>query len=253
MLSSASEAESDNDSDEEQDGVRRSGKRQVAGRASSSVERDGDDGDGPGAKKSKDDGFEEVAAEGAPAEGLDAHGLALATEMFVRRKKRELIDAAYNRYAHNDSALPAWFNSEEEEHLRPTMPITKEMVNEIRERERELNARPIKKVMEAKARKKMKTQRLMTKLNTQAEVIANNDSLTEREKGRQIEKLYGQMRRQNQQEKMTLVRARKATAQKRPQRPKGMFTFASVTRVVCVWFVCVCVCVQVRLLFRVVD
>jgi AdoMet-dependent rRNA methyltransferase SPB1 len=125
-------------------------------------------------------GFEEVPAGPtvAVSEGLDAVGLALASEMFVRRKKRDLIEAAYNRYAHNDDELPRWFADEEKTHMEPQLPMTKEMVAEIKERMREINDRPLKRVLEAKARKKKRTGRMMSRLTTQAETIMDNDALS---------------------------------------------------------------------------
>lgn len=134
------------------------------------------------AKKQKiadENSFVEVPRDDyAPKPGLDATGLAIATQMVVRNKQRSIIDQAYNRYAHNDDILPDWFRDEENPHMKPAMPITKEMVQQIKEYERELNARPIKKVMEAKAKRKQKLLKMMSRVNQQAAAIADNDSLT---------------------------------------------------------------------------
>jgi hypothetical protein len=111
-------------------------------------------------------------------QGLDAVGLALATEMLVRHKRREVIEAAYNRWASNDDPLPAWFHDEERHHREGTAPMTKEMVEEIKQRLREINTRPLKRVLEAKGRKRAKVSRLSNKLNKQAETVADNDTIT---------------------------------------------------------------------------
>ncbi|EGD76246.1 FtsJ cell division protein [Salpingoeca rosetta] len=176
-------------------------------------------------KAAEENAFEEVPLEKpmAAKPSLDAEGLALATEMVVRNKRRAIIDQAYNRYAHNDGQLPAWFADEENPHMKPMKPITKEMVQQMKEYERELNARPIKKVMEAKAKRKHRLVKFMGKVNQQAAVIADNDTLTEREKVRQIEQLYKKLRaKRNQHERTKLVVARRSTASKKPTRPKGV-------------------------------
>eukprot|EP00730_Choanoeca_flexa_P015816 TRINITY_DN7346_c0_g1_i1.p1 TRINITY_DN7346_c0_g1~~TRINITY_DN7346_c0_g1_i1.p1 ORF type:complete len:921 (+),score=320.70 TRINITY_DN7346_c0_g1_i1:154-2916(+) len=180
------------------------------------------------AKQGKDTGggFQEVPAD-TPVEqgdqGLDAVGLALATEMLVRKKRREIIEGAYNRWAHNDDPLPMWFADEEQGHREGIAPMTKEMAEEIKQRMREINARPLKKVMEAKARKKAKMNRQMGKLTKQAETIMDNEAMTEREKGKQIEQLYKQYyRNKNQHQRTTLVVAKKHNTGKRPHRPAGL-------------------------------
>ena len=126
-------------------------------------------------------GFEEVPADTPVDEGeqgLDAVGLALATEMLVRNKRRDIIEGAYNRWAHNDDPMPMWFDDEEQGHREGILPMTKEMAEEIKQRMREINARPLKKVVEAKARKKAKMNRQMGKLTKKAEDVMGNDSMT---------------------------------------------------------------------------
>ena len=50
--------------------------------------------------------------------------------------------------------MPDWFLDDEGKHSKPHRPITKEAAAAIKSKLRALNARPIKKVAEAKARKK---------------------------------------------------------------------------------------------------
>lgn len=60
------------------------------------------------------------------------------------------------RYTFNEDEgeLPEWFVQEEKQHRIRQLPIGKKEVEHYRKRWREINARPIKKVAEAKARKK---------------------------------------------------------------------------------------------------
>merc|ERR1712137_220244 len=107
-----------------------------------------------------------------------------------RMKLSDLVDDGFNRYAFNDDELPSWFENEERNHNKPMLPITKEMTKEILEKNKALNARPIKKVAEAKARKKMKAKKKIEKIKQRANHIAVDPELTETAKARQIEKLY---------------------------------------------------------------
>merc|ERR1712137_398860 len=107
-----------------------------------------------------------------------------------RMKLSDLVDDGFNRYAFNDDNLPLWFEHEERNHNKPILPITKEMTKEILEKNKALNARPIKKVAEAKARKKMKAKKKIEKIKQRANHIAVDPELTETAKARQIEKLY---------------------------------------------------------------
>eukprot|EP01050_Picozoa_sp_SAG11_P010499 SAG11_NODE_1054_length_6018_cov_2.481250_2_plen_268_part_00 len=116
---------------------------------------------------------------------------ALAPLMLRKKTREELIDSGYNRHAHNDdqSILPKWFLEDEQKHCRPNLPITKEEANRIRDEQREIDNRPIKKVAEARARKKRKTSRSADKVRAKAEAIAEADDVSAKAKNRAIEKL----------------------------------------------------------------
>ncbi|NXU14140.1 SPB1 protein, partial [Pardalotus punctatus] len=104
-------------------------------------------------------GFEVVPIEkpGEWGSVLDAEGLALGSVIATSKKaRRDLIDDSFNRYSYNEEEgeLPEWFTEEERQHRRRQLPVDKQTVEAYRQRWREINARPIKKVAEAKARKK---------------------------------------------------------------------------------------------------
>lgn len=60
------------------------------------------------------------------------------------------------RFATSDEPweVPEWFLSDERKHRKKPVPVTKEMVEEYKQKWKEIDARPIKRVAEAKARKK---------------------------------------------------------------------------------------------------
>merc|ERR1712137_152783 len=147
-------------------------------------------------KADEDDSFE-VVPMGKEADDSDmddydkAELLAMGT--LIKNGKMTLsdfIDDGFNRYAFNDDTLPKWFEDEESRHKQPNLPVTKEMVNEIMNSNKALDSRPIKKVAEAKARKKMKAKRNLDKVKQKANAIAEDNDLTEVAKARSIERLY---------------------------------------------------------------
>lgn len=128
---------------------------------------------------------------------LPEHGLITAeavtlAQMLVNRQKTKthMINDGFNRYSLNSKeGLPDWFLDDESKFYKPNIPITKEAVAALRAKQRALDARPIKKIAEAKARKKFKAAQRLEKAMKKAEGVNATTDMSEREKAQQIEKV----------------------------------------------------------------
>ncbi|XP_039013079.1 adoMet-dependent rRNA methyltransferase spb1-like [Hibiscus syriacus] len=119
-----------------------------------------------------------------------AEVLACAKKMLRKMQRDQILDDAYGKYMFHDDGLPKWFLDEEKRHCQPIKPVTKEEIAAIRAQFKEINARPVKKVAEAKARKKRITMKKLDKVRQKANIISNQADISERSKGKQIEQLY---------------------------------------------------------------
>lgn len=146
--------------------------------------------------------------------------LSLAAAMKLKGKKEEILDAAYNRYTSGgDENLPDWFVDEESRHRVPILPITREEIDLYRVKMKEINSRPIKKVAEARARKKMKLLSSQRKMTRQSDMILNSEDMTEKQKAMQISKL--KFKTKKTKKEVTYVVAKGAN-RGRKGRPKGL-------------------------------
>ncbi|KAI8809255.1 Spb1 C-terminal domain-containing protein [Cladochytrium replicatum] len=119
----------------------------------------------------------------------------MAQNLLTVKGKRDMIDGSFNRYAYNDpEGLPEWFMDDENRHNKPQMPVTKEAIEIMRAKMQELNARPIKKVMEAKFRKKLRTMKKLEKLQKKAQGILEDNEEEEGGDRRKLQTIRKMMR-----------------------------------------------------------
>lgn len=140
-----------------------------------------------------------------------------------KKKREDLIESGYNRWTSNDEHLPDWFVEDESKFCQKRLPITKEMVEVYRAKLKELNARPIKKIAEAKARKKKRALRTLEKARKKAENIVDSADVSSQEKAQQIKQIYkkAESLRKRKDSHVEYVVAKKGMG-KRAQRPAGV-------------------------------
>ncbi|NWW53845.1 SPB1 protein, partial [Pedionomus torquatus] len=159
---------------------------------------------------------------------LDAEGLALGSVIATSKKaKRDLIDDSFNRYSFNEDEgeLPEWFTEEEKQHRRKQIPVDRQTVEAYRQRWREINARPIKKVAEAKARKKRRMLKKMEQMKKKAEAVVSTVDISEREKVAQLRRIYKKAGLAKEKRQVTYLVAKKGVGPRvrRPPGVKGQF------------------------------
>jgi hypothetical protein len=112
----------------------------------------------------------------------------------TRTLLKALLDASYNRYAFDEApgSLPAWFAGDESKHFRPQLPVTRAEIDAIKARFRDIAARPIAKVAEARARKKRRVTVALDKAKRTAAAVldADADQMGARSKIKAVAKAY---------------------------------------------------------------
>ncbi|EAW13074.1 rRNA methyltransferase spb1 [Aspergillus clavatus NRRL 1] len=158
---------------------------------------------------------------------ITAEAMALAQQMATGEKKsQDIVDDGFNRYAFRDSdGLPEWFLDDETKHSKLQRPITKAAAAAIKEKMRAINARPIKKVMEAKGRKKMKAAQRLEKLRKKSALLADDEALSERDKSQAISKLMSKAvkKKPKQQVKLVVAKGANRGISGRPRGVKGKY------------------------------
>ncbi|RDW88618.1 adoMet-dependent rRNA methyltransferase SPB1 [Coleophoma cylindrospora] len=192
--------------------------------------------------ESEEDGFEVVKRKDQDANWEDeeprkdgkldidiitAEAMTLAQQIASGEKSRyDLIDDGFNKYAFKDrDGLPEWFLDDEGRHDKPHKPISASAAAAIKEKLRALNARPIKKVREAKDRKKFKAAQRLEKLRKKSALLADEEGMTEKEKANSISKLMSKAakKKPRQEVKVVVARGGNRGIAGRPRGVKGKY------------------------------
>ncbi|KAF7506786.1 AdoMet-dependent rRNA methyltransferase spb1 [Endocarpon pusillum] len=138
---------------------------------------------------------------------ITAEAMALAQSIATGEKtSADLIDDGFNKYAFRDvDGLPDWFLDDEGKHSKPQRPITAAAASAIREKLRALNARPIKKVREARSRKKFKAAQKLERLRKKSALLLDEEGMTEKDKASTIAKLMSKAGKKKPKPKVKLV------------------------------------------------
>lgn len=142
------------------------------------------------------------------------------------RTTRDLVDDTFNKYAFQDrDGLPEWFLDDEGKHSKPHRPIDAAAAKAIKEKIRALNVRPIKKVREAKERKKFKAAQRLEKLRKKSTLLADDDGLSEKDKAQNIANLMSKAAKKKPKKEVKLVVARGGNRgiSGRPRGVKGKY------------------------------
>lgn len=133
--------------------------------------------------------------------------LAIAKKMLRKKERRELFDMGVNRYNYLDKPedLPEWFREDERKHTGIIVPVTKEEVLAEKLRLKEINARPPRKVIEAKYRNKLRLVKKMKKFKNKAEQIYETEGLDQKTKMQTIEKLRNKTLFQSKEKRKQVI------------------------------------------------
>jgi AdoMet-dependent rRNA methyltransferase SPB1 len=158
---------------------------------------------------------------------ITAEAMTLAHQMATGKKtKYDLLDDSFNRYSLRDvDGLPDWFLDDENRHSKMQRPVTAAAASAIKEKLRALNARPIKKVREAQARKKFKAAQRLEKLKKKSALLAEEEGMTEKEKAQSIARLMSRASKKKPKQKVAVVVARGGNKgiKNRPKGTKGKY------------------------------
>lgn len=207
--SSESESDSDVDSDKEKDATENSS---TAG---------GGEADNPAPDEFDDLEDPDIASK-ARKNRITAELAAMAQKMVSKKGKEEVLQRGYSRHAFNDRELgPEWFRKDEEVHNHPILPVDATTLSKVKEDWKDIDARPIKKILEAKARKRKKLNRKLERTRKHAEALSVNPELNEMQKGTAIQRLYAkvaaQARRQEHPHKKYMVTTRSSSHSVEPK------------------------------------
>jgi AdoMet-dependent rRNA methyltransferase SPB1 len=160
---------------------------------------------------------------------ITAEAMTLAHSLATGEKTtRDLLDDNFNKYTFRDvDGLPEWFLDDEDKHSKPQRPITKAAALAIKEKLRALNARPIKKVREAKGRKKFKAAQRMEKLRKKSALLLEDEGISEKDKASAITRMMSRAAKKSgkpkEKAKLVVARGVNRAIAGRPRGVKGRY------------------------------
>jgi len=157
---------------------------------------------------------------------ITAEAMTLAQQVASGEKTtHDLTDEGFNKYTFRDTdGLPEWFLDDEVKHSKPHRPITAAGAAAMKEKLRALNARPIKKVREAKDRKKFRTAQRLEKLKKKSALVVDDEAISEKDKASNIAKLMSKAVKKKPKQQVKVVVARGVNrGSGRPRGVKGKY------------------------------
>ncbi|KAJ3336241.1 AdoMet-dependent rRNA methyltransferase spb1 [Gonapodya sp. JEL0774] len=175
--------------------------------------------------------MEDDEDDGPPTRLNTAEALTLAHKLLRPSTRASVIDDSFNRYAYNDpkDSLPSWFADDERKHNRPSMPVSKEAIEVLKQRMKGVNDRTIKKVVEAKARKKLRASKKVQKLRAEMGKVWEDDdpSATTSSKVAALRKLSRKIGRarveKRERPKLVVAKGANRRVKGRPKGVKGRY------------------------------
>lgn len=147
-----------------------------------------------------------------------AHQVALG-----HKNMNDLVNEGINKYSFRDrDNLPEWFLEDENKHSKIVKPITKEAAAAIREKMKQMNARPIKKVLEAQGRKKMRALRRLEKMKKKSDLINDDSAKSEKDKAEEILRLMRKLSKKQKIKPKTTIVVATGSNRGLSGRPKGV-------------------------------
>eukprot|EP00250_Pteridium_aquilinum_P005462 c1554_g1_i1 orf=81-2570(+) len=131
--------------------------------------------------------------------------LAYAKKMLRKKSREDILDDGYNKFTFNDEGLPDWFVDDEKRHCQPIKPVTKEDVEAMKAQFNAINTRPVKKVAEAKARKKRRALKKLEGIKQKVSAIADQPDMSSQSKKKMMERLYKKAETTNKPKKELIV------------------------------------------------
>lgn len=160
---------------------------------------------------------------------ITAEAMTLAQSLATGQKRpTDLIDDSFNKYTFRDvDGLPEWFIDDESSHSKPHRPITAAAAAAIKEKLRALNARPIKKVREAKGRKKFKAAQRLEKLRKKSALLLEDEGISEKDKASGIARMMARAAKKGKKPKdkvkVVVARGGNKGISGRPRGVKGRY------------------------------